>query len=150
MEEGKMVGQVKKKVEYCPYREEDVILEFDGQVWLCPHRVDAATELSCPMLGSRLCCERDNGPTLEEMLQYWRAERVLDKCEGCRWESWCWSHEGAVYNPNAMRKTCKHPEVIDAINMMEEMKKGKPLGYYAITAKWWENEEFMRVVGRKK
>jgi len=85
-------------------------------------------------------------PTLEEMKRYWGYQKRLEACDGCVYEEACWHHKGVAYKPEVMLKICPHTNVKEAIQGLQEMTKGKPLGFYAITGKWWACEELWKVI----
>lgn len=69
--------------------------------------------------------------TKEEIERYWGFHRVLDSCQDCHNHGCCWSHEGAVYHTRIIKGFCKNEEVKQAVAQMTEMKRGKPLFFYA-------------------
>ena len=79
---------------------------------------------------------RDSEPTIEEMMEYWRNIRTLRRCDGCSRHMTCWRVDSIAYFPKAILRVCSNKDVREAVLRMQEMKKDKPLGYYAITGKW--------------
>lgn len=77
-------------------------------------------------------------PTLEEMMEYWRHIRIISKCDGCSRHVTCWSANGVSYFPKAVFSVCSNKEVREAFRRLQEMKEGKPLGYFAIKGKWFK------------
>jgi len=68
----------------------------------------------------------------KELLRFWAYQEYLKVCGKCSRRNLCWSLEGVVYHPEVMLKVCRDKNVTAAIKRIEEMKKGKPFGYYAL------------------
>ena len=79
---------------------------------------------------------RDSEPMIEEMMEHWRHIRTLGRCDGCSRHMTCWRVDNIAYFPEAVLRICSNKDVREAVLRMQEMKKDKPLGYYAITGKW--------------
>jgi len=68
----------------------------------------------------------------KELLRYWVYQEYLRICDRCPKRTLCWDYEGVAYDPDVMLQVCHDKNVRTAIKRMEEMKKGKPLLYYAL------------------
>jgi len=68
-----------------------------------------------------------------ELLRFWVYQQYLEICRRCPKRSVCWDYDGVVYDPEVMLQVCHDKNVRTAVKRMEEMRKGKPLLYYALT-----------------
>lgn len=74
--------------------------------------------------------ESEKRASEKELLRYWAYQQYLKVCDKCPKRSLCW--DGIVYDPDVILQVCHDKNVRTAVKRMEEMRKDKPLLYYAL------------------
>ena len=71
----------------------------------------------------------------QNTVRYWVLQSVLSKakhllCDRCAGRWMCWSHEGCVFSPDDIRKTCGSDVVKQVVSELEEIAlKQNPLDF---------------------